>query len=49
MRMKDRADMRKNDGTARGRVVLVGAYKGGQLRDWPGEGCNLFNTRVSTM
>jgi len=48
MRMKDRADMRKNDGTARGRVVLVGAYKGGQLRDWPGEGCNLFHNLVFT-
>ncbi|MBQ9727255.1 MAG: hypothetical protein IJV65_07105 [Kiritimatiellae bacterium] len=37
--MKTGKQTKTADGAARGRIVLVGTYKGGQLKDWPGLYC----------
>ena len=39
MRMKTDKQAKTADGAARRRIVLVGTYKGGQLKDWPGLYC----------
>ena len=39
MRMKTGKQTKTADGAARGRVVLVGTYRGDQLKDWPGWYC----------
>ena len=39
MRMKTEKQPKTTDGAARGCVVLVGTYKGGQLKNWPGWYC----------
>ena len=37
--MKTEKQPKTADGAARGRIVLVGTYKGDQLKDWPGWYC----------
>ena len=39
MRMKTDKQAKTADGAARGCVVLVGTYRGDQLKDWPGWYC----------
>ena len=39
MRMTTEKQTKTADVAARGRVVLVGTYRGDQLKDWPGWYC----------
>ena len=39
MRMKAEKQTKTSDGAAQRRVVLVGTYRGDQLKDWPGWYC----------